>query len=82
MRVARLNLRQRYPSIHFNLLILLLSGILQESEKFKKAFADPEFRSLLSEYMQEIQDPKHREVILNDLLLIIIIMALLLWLGK
>ena len=33
----------------------------EEASRFKKAFADPEFRRMFSEYMDEIQDPKHRE---------------------
>jgi dynein assembly factor 2 len=33
----------------------------EETEKFKKAFDDPEFRRMFSEYMDEIQDPKNRQ---------------------
>lgn len=33
----------------------------EESNKFKKAFEDPEFRKLFSEYVDEMQDPKNRE---------------------
>ena len=32
-----------------------------ESDRFKKAFEDPEFRTLFSEYMDEIQNPAYRE---------------------
>ena len=32
-----------------------------ETDKFLKAFDDPEFRSLFSSYVDEIQDPKNRE---------------------
>ena len=32
----------------------------EETEKFKKAFDDPEFRKMFAEYMDELQDPKHR----------------------
>ncbi len=32
-----------------------------ETQKFKKAFEDPEFRKLFSEYVDEMQDPKNRE---------------------
>eukprot|EP01031_Cornospumella_fuschlensis_P029747 gene29747-35920_t len=32
-----------------------------EANRFKKAFADPEFRKMFAEYMDELQDPKHRE---------------------
>ena len=38
---------------------LKLNG--DEQVKFKKAFDDPEFRKMFSDYMDEIQDPKHRE---------------------
>ncbi len=34
---------------------------VEEASRFKKAFADPEFRRMFSEYMDELQDPKHRE---------------------
>ncbi len=33
----------------------------EESDRFKKAFEDPEFRKMFSEYMDEIQDPAYRE---------------------
>ena len=33
----------------------------EESNRFKKAFDDPEFRKMFSEYMDELQDPQHRE---------------------
>lgn len=33
----------------------------EESTKFQKAFEDPEFRRLFSEYVDELQDPKNRE---------------------
>lgn len=33
----------------------------EESEKFKSAFDQPEFRELLSKYMDELQDPRYRE---------------------
>jgi dynein assembly factor 2 len=33
----------------------------EEASRFKKAFSDPKFRELFSEYMDEIQDPKYRE---------------------
>lgn len=32
-----------------------------EANKFKKAFEDPEFRKLFADYMDEMQDPKHRQ---------------------
>jgi hypothetical protein len=32
-----------------------------EAGRFKQAFEDPEFRRMFSEYMDELQDPKHRE---------------------
>lgn len=32
-----------------------------EASRFKKAFADPEFRKLFSEYADELADPKNRE---------------------
>ena len=32
-----------------------------EAEKFKKAFDDPEFRRMFSEYVDEMSDPKNRE---------------------
>jgi hypothetical protein len=32
-----------------------------ESTKFQKAFEDPEFRKLFSDYIDELQDPKNRE---------------------
>ena len=32
----------------------------EEADKFEKAFADPEFRKLMSEYVAEISDPKNR----------------------
>jgi len=35
--------------------------ISEESEKFKKAFDDPEFRKLFADYLDEMQDPKNRE---------------------
>lgn len=31
-----------------------------ESQKFRKAFDDPEFRKLFSQYMDDLQDPNHR----------------------
>ncbi len=34
---------------------------VDESTKFQKAFEDPEFRKLFSEYVDELQDPKNRE---------------------
>jgi hypothetical protein len=33
----------------------------EEASRFKKAFADPEFRKMFADYMDELQDPKHRE---------------------
>eukprot|EP01038_Epipyxis_sp_PR26KG_P006176 gene6176-8506_t len=33
----------------------------EESERFKKAFDDPEFRKLFADYMDELQDPSNRE---------------------
>ena len=33
----------------------------EETERFKRAFADPEFRKMFSEYVDEIQDPRNRE---------------------
>ena len=32
----------------------------EEGDKFKKAFDDPEFRKMFAEYMEDLQDPKHR----------------------
>ena len=32
-----------------------------ETNKFKKAFSDPEFRKMFSEYMDELQDPANRD---------------------
>ena len=34
-----------------------------ESANFKKAFDDPEFRKMFTEYMDEIQDPNNRQVL-------------------
>ena len=33
----------------------------EESGKFQKAFSDPEFRKMFADYMDELQDPAHRE---------------------
>lgn len=33
----------------------------EEADKFKKAFDDPEFRRMFSEYVEEMSDPKNRE---------------------
>lgn len=33
----------------------------EEASRFRKAFADPEFRKMFAEYMDELQDPKNRE---------------------
>jgi dynein assembly factor 2, axonemal len=33
-----------------------------ETENFKKAFDDPEFRRMFTEYMDEMQDPNNRKV--------------------
>ena len=33
----------------------------EETEKFTKAFQDPEFRKMMAEYVDEISDPKNRE---------------------
>jgi hypothetical protein len=33
----------------------------EESQRFQKAFLDPEFRKLFAGYMDELQDPKNRE---------------------
>lgn len=33
----------------------------EEADRFKKAFSDPEFRKLFADYMDEMQDPQHRE---------------------
>ena len=33
----------------------------EETEKFSKAFQDPEFRKMMAEYVDEISDPKNRE---------------------
>ena len=33
----------------------------EETDKFKKAFDDPEFKKLFAEYMDEMQDPKNRD---------------------
>jgi len=34
---------------------------VEEASRFRKAFADPEFRKMFAEYMDELQDPKNRE---------------------
>ena len=41
-----------------------VSGVrpAQEATKFKQAMADPEFQSMLKDYMEEIQDPAARAV--------------------
>ena len=33
-----------------------------ETANFKKAFDDPEFRKMFTEYMDELQDPNNRQV--------------------
>ena len=33
---------------------------MQETQKFKTAFDDPEFRKLFADYMDELQDPANR----------------------
>ena len=33
----------------------------EETEKFSKAFQDPEFRKMMAEYVDEISDPKNRQ---------------------
>jgi hypothetical protein len=33
-----------------------------ETANFKKAFDDPEFRRMFTEYMDEMQDPNNRQV--------------------
>lgn len=33
----------------------------EEANRFKKAFSDPEFRKMFSDYMDELQDPKNRD---------------------
>lgn len=33
-----------------------------ETANFKKAFDDPEFRKMFTEYMDEMQDPANRQV--------------------
>lgn len=33
-----------------------------ETASFKKAFDDPEFRKMFTEYMDEMQDPNNRQV--------------------
>ena len=38
-----------------------MSFTADETQKFKKAFEDPEFRNLFAEYMDELQDPAHRD---------------------
>lgn len=35
-------------------------AVSEESDRFKKAFEDAEFRKLFSEYMDELQNPEHR----------------------
>lgn len=35
---------------------------MQEAEKFKNAFDDPEFCKLMAEYVAELQDPSNRAV--------------------
>lgn len=32
-----------------------------EARRFKEAFADPEFRKMFAQYIDEMQDPKNRE---------------------
>ena len=34
-----------------------------ETANFKKAFDDPEFRKMFTEYMDEMQDPNNKKVI-------------------
>lgn len=34
--------------------------LIDETEKFKKAFKDPEFRKLFEEYLDEMQNPANR----------------------
>lgn len=34
----------------------------QEATKFKAALGEPEFQAMLRDYMEEMQDPKQREV--------------------
>lgn len=50
----------------FRLCINALTGIRvrrrQEATKFKAAMADPEFQSMLRDYMEEMQDPAQRAV--------------------
>lgn len=36
--------------------------MLQETERFKSAFQDPEFMKLMSEYVQDLQNPEYRAV--------------------
>lgn len=38
-----------------------------EQEKLLKAFQEPEFRKIFSEYVDEISDPKYREVNMLEL---------------
>jgi hypothetical protein len=42
------------------ILITVVLFIIDESQKFRKAFDDPEFRKLFSQYMDDLQDPTHR----------------------
>jgi hypothetical protein len=34
--------------------------MIDEAEKFKKAFDDPEFRKLFGDYLEEMQNPQNR----------------------
>jgi hypothetical protein len=42
--------------------VALLMTPMQEAEKFKMAFDDPEFCKLMAEYVAELQDPNNRAV--------------------
>jgi len=37
------------------------SSSSQEMDKFSECFKDPDFCKMMSEYMDEISDPKHRQ---------------------
>ena len=46
----------------FGVLMCARARRQQEATKFKVAMADPEFQSMLRDYMEEMQDPKQRAV--------------------
>lgn len=40
----------------------IIKLLFQESKKLKKAFEDPKFCEMFSDYLKEIADPKNRAV--------------------